>query len=193
MILARIRSLWAVLAFMLVLTGCSGPEPVVMEPGVINLRQGRFALQVKGGLNQPDNSVQGNFAWRRLSQEWQLDLSTPLGTTLARLNVTPTGASLQRPDAQPERARSAQDLLVAVFGAKVPVDALEDWIDGRVVQAGVTDVKRDSLGRITGFSQAGWRVGFERYGQQGPNLIRVSGVQDGREVELRLSIDQRSP
>ena len=173
------------------LSGCATAPPAGNDR-VIDERQGRFSVQSRQAMT-PAEAVQGSFVWRRLVTGWQLDLNSPLGATLARLTVTPTGASLQQPDQPLLRAASARQLLTGVLGASVPVDALEDWIEGRVDDdhgGAVTNIERDELGRVVAFDQAGWRVRFTRYGPSGPGRIDATGQQQGRELELRLVIEQ---
>lgn len=171
------------------LTGCASTPPAT-ETVVLKERQGRFSVQVAAAW-QDVEAVQGGFVWRRLATGWQLDLNSPLGATLARLTVTPEGARLQQPDVAERQAASASDLLADVLGASVPVDALQDWVDGRVqTDASVTDLKRDDLGRVMSFQQGPWQVQFARYGQTGPGRIDVKGNQRGRDIELRLVIEQ---
>lgn len=179
------------LAVAAALGGCASAPPVTDEQ-VIDERQGRFSVQSRQAMAQPE-AVQGSFVWRRFASGWQLDLNSPLGATLARLTVTPTGASLQQPDEPLRRAASARLLLAQVLGAPVPVDALEDWIDGRV-DAGneglATNIERDELGRVVAFDQGGWRVRFTKYGPRGPGRIDATGQQEGRELQLRLVVEQ---
>lgn len=173
----------------LVLSGCAAPDPGHQTSGVLEQRHGRFSVQSTEAGQLPE-TVQGNFVWRKLASGWQLDLNSPLGATLARLTVVPGQAVLERPDAPPRRAVSGQMLLADVLGAAVPVDALEDWMQGRLGDTkDVGDVKRDDLGRIESFLQGGWRVNFDRYGDSGPELMRVLGRQGTRNVSLRLVLD----
>ena len=179
----------AVLAGVIGLAGCASTPPVPNEL-VLKERQGRFAVQTSGAFQEPQ-AVQGGFVWRRLASGWQLDLNSPLGATLARLTVSPTGASLERPDAPDRRAASASALLAEVVGAPVPVDALEDWIDGRIKDdSRVTSLKRDELGRVVSFAQGVWRVRFAQYGQAGPGRIDINGNRQGQNIKLRLVVDQ---
>lgn len=172
------------------LAGCATPS---FEPDglvVLQERQGRFSVQTQS-VNKPPDATQGSFVWRKLTSGWQLDLKTPLGATLARLTVTPSGATLEQPDAPTRRAESGQALLASILGAPVPLDALEDWIDGRVLDDGsVTDMVRDSDNRVVSFRQFGWQVAFDRYGELGPGRITVKGRQLDQDIDLRLVIEQ---
>lgn len=174
---------------MVALTGCA-TTPMAPDVVVLKERQGRFSVQSLAPLQQPE-AVQGAFVWRRLATGWQLDLNSPLGATLARLTVTPAGARLQQTDVPDRQASSAGELLAGVLGAPVPVDALEDWVDGRLqTNAPVTSIKRDDLGRVVSFRQGVWSVQFAKYTETGPGRIDVKGKQQGREITLRLVVEQ---
>ena len=174
---------------MLVLGGCATPMP---QPDALVLKEraGRFSVQTQAPGEATD-AVQGSFVWRRLAAGWQLDLKSPLGATLARLTVDPSGATLAQPDEPLRRAASGEALLASVLGASVPLDVLEDWVDGRVVDAGkVSEIARDDQGRIVSFKQSGWHVDFDRYGSSGPQRVTAQGQQFGRSVMLRLVADE---
>ncbi|MCD8517342.1 MAG: outer membrane lipoprotein LolB [Burkholderiaceae bacterium] len=181
-------SLW--LASTLLMAGCATTPLESQQNLVLKERAGKFSV-VTLAANDDSESVQGSFVWRRLVSGWQLDLQSPLGATLARLTVEPTGATLEQPDAPLRRAASGEDLLAGVLGAKVPLDVLEDWVDGRVIDDDkVTSLKRDRQGRIVSFNQAGWQVMFDRYGESGPARVTAKGQQLGRSVTLRLIAEQ---
>lgn len=157
---------------------------------VLKERAGKFSVTSQAP-NEATEAVQGSFVWRRLASGWQLDLNSPLGATLARLTVSPAGAMLEQPDAPVRRAASGEDLLARVLGASVPLDVLEDWIDGRVIDdRDVANVERDDQGRIVSFMQSGWQVTFDRYGASGPGRVSAAGSQFGRSVTLKLVADQ---
>lgn len=187
----RLVGRWLRILWMpLLLAGCAAPSFESDGLKVIEQRQGRFSIQTQS-LNQPPDATQGSFVWRKLARGWQLDLNTPLGATLARLTITPMGATLEQPDASTRRAESGQALLSEILGAPVPLDALEDWIEGRVRDDGtITDMVRDSEGRVVSFKQLGWQVGFDRYGHSGPARITVKGRQLDQDIDLRLVIEQ---
>lgn len=185
-LLGWLATVWLVLA----VTGCAAPQIESQNDLVLKQRQGKFSVQTQLP-NAPIEAIQGNFVWRHLDKGWQLDLQSPLGSTLARLTVSAAGATLETPDAPTQRAVSGEELLAGVLGAPVPLDVLEDWIDGRVLNEDkVTNVKRDAQGRIVSFNQSGWLVSFDRYGEYGPARVSAQGKQQDRLVTLRLVADQ---
>jgi len=152
-------------------------------------RSGRFVAQVKTP-GEPTESVQGGFRWRQGEYGWQLDLVGPLGNILARLDAVPGVVILQRQGSEPRRAPTAAALVSELFGAQVPVDALADWIRGRIQDGpGVQDIRRDDQGRVVSLQQYGWRVVFDRYDASGPGLMEISGNDLGRHVTLRMVVD----
>ena len=188
--LARVwRHAWI---FLVLLSGCAAPQLDESSAWVLQQREGRFSVQIQQAT-EPAQGLQGSFTWRRLASGWQLDLKSPLGATLARLTSTSAGATLERPDAAVRTAASGEQLLASVLGVAIPVAVLEDWIEGRVRDDGqVTDLVRNDQGQAVSFSAGPWRVVLDRYTEQGPGRVTVRSTQAGRDVSLRLLIDQQT-
>ena len=184
--LGRAR-LWVGLMCTGLLAACAGPQPSSFDAQFE--RSGRFLVQVVEPAGKTE-SVQGGFRWRQNESGWQLDLMSPLGSTLARLDANPSGVVLQRPGEPPRRAATAALLVSELFYAQVPVDAMSDWIRGRIVQASdVQSVERDAQDRVVSMSQSGWKIRFDRYDDRGPRLVEVTGVDQGRDVRMRMIVD----
>src|SRR5690554_1554486 len=93
-----------------ILTACAvAPKPAEVSENTFN-RSGRFALSVDGVDGKKD-AVQGSFQWQESPQQLQLDLSNPMGTVLARVLVTPQGATLRYPNGEIEYASSPDALI----------------------------------------------------------------------------------
>lgn len=173
------------------LTACAVTETDQTPGSVLFERDGRFLIQVTAPGRQLE-SVQGGFRWRQSADSWRLDLVTPMGATLARIDARPQEVVLERPGEPVRRAASAQQLLMELFAASVPVDALEDWIRGQpVALTALENVRRDGNGEIVSMSQQDWHVRFERRDDLGPRFIEVSGRDQEREVVLRMIVDSQ--
>src|SRR3546814_9254470 len=61
-----------------------------------------------------------------------LDLTNPLGNTLARVSVLPGLATLTRSNGEREQAAHPDALVEQVLGSPMPVAGLRDWLQGRV-------------------------------------------------------------
>jgi outer membrane lipoprotein LolB len=170
------------------LASCAVPPKITGQAGETAFsRTGRFAVNVTQGGKM--RAVQGGFAWYDNGTGMELDLANPLGSTLARVKVTPGGAVLLRSDGTREYAPSANALVAKVLGSPIPVEGLRDWLRGRVDAQQVTHQEQDAAGKPESFMQNGWSVRLSRYDTQGPTLLRMkrSGA-DGR-VSVRLAVD----
>ncbi|HRL21492.1 MAG TPA: outer membrane lipoprotein LolB [Alcaligenes sp.] len=152
-------------------------------------RAGRFALSVTHDNGQVE-AVQGGFAWRDDGQRLMLDLTNPLGNTLARVWVVPGRAMLERTDGSQEAASHPDELVEKVLGSPVPVAGLRDWLHGRTGAAPVRAQKRDDQEHLSSFEQAGWRVGLSRYDERGPRLLQLNRHEASRSISVRLVVDQ---
>jgi len=183
-----LKRLFAVLLG-LIMTACATPTAPLLDASGFE-REGRFAMRSQSPFEQP-KAIQGNFRWQQTVNGWVLSLSSPLGATLARLSVDGTGALLRTPDGPDQRAASATALLRQAIGEPVPIDALEDWIQGRLGNAsGISNITRNDVGQITGFTQGNWQVTFERYDSKGPTRMVLSSQYNQRDVVLRLVVNQ---
>ena len=171
-----------------VLAACALPTPDGDGPAGAYTRVGRFALNVTspGTARQ---AVQGGFVWRDNGRSLRLDLANPLGTILARVDADDDHAVLTRSDGTQTTADNADALVADVLGSAMPVTGLRDWLHGRQASGQVTDLQRDSEGRLEHFVEDGWQVRMSRYDEQGPRLLRMARQQAGKSIDVRLVID----
>lgn len=170
-----------------VLAGCAGPARIPGD-GQAFERTGRFAVNVTEPGVAPE-AVQGGFAWRDGGRVLRLDLTNPLGSTLARITVQPSGAVLEHSDGSIETAADADALLSQVVGVAMPVANLRHWLQGRTGAGKVEALQQDSQGRPESFTQEGWRLRLSRYDALGPGLLRLDRRDGGRQISVRLAID----
>ena len=155
MIALSLRSLLAwVLAFVLavLLSACATPaRPLASEAGGA-LWQGRIAIKVLG--DKPD-AFSGDFELQGQASQGQLILSTPLGTTVARMEWTPTAARLQSGGRETTSA-SLNELALRATGVELPLTQLFDWLAGRPTAAPgwEVDLSGHADGRISARRQA---------------------------------------
>lgn len=152
-------------------------------------RSGRFAVSVTHSSSQVE-AVQGGFSWRDDGRKLMLDLSNPLGNTLARVWVLPGQAILERTDGSQEHATHPDALVEQVLGSPVPVAGLRDWLHGRTGSAPVQSERRDDQQKLSSFEQSGWRVTLSRYDEQGPRLLQLNRHEANRSISVRLVVDQ---
>lgn len=156
---------------------------------------GRFALAVTGVDRH--ETVSGRFALNVDRPEVTLDLSTPLGTTVARVQSGPSGARLTVPSAGGLRTAQGPDpdaLSLQVLGWTLPVSGLGDWIEGRPAAGRPYRLEPGADGAEQ-LEQDGWTIHFEPRGADGRiRRLDMSRPQQGDApaVQLRVVLDSQA-
>ena len=179
------------LVLLAVLAGCATPTRIAGE-GPAFERSGRFAVNITEAGSAPE-AVQGGFAWRDTGAVLLIDLTNPVGSTLARITLDRTGATLEHADGRTESAPNADALLAKAIGTALPVSDLRDWLQGRPGPGATQGMERDDQGRPTAFSQKGWQLRLSRYDAEGPGLLRLDRRDGARHLSVRLVVDTQSP
>ena len=153
---------------------------------------GRFSLAVDG----PDRheTMSGHFALTVDGSDVTLDLSTPLGTTVARVQSGPTGARVTVPSAGGLRTAWGPDpdaLSLEVLGWTLPVSGIGDWIEGRPAAGRPYRLAPGGDDGATQLDQDGWTIRFEGGADGHPRRLDMSRPQqaDAPAVRLRVVLD----
>ncbi len=192
----RMRALLIAVFFIgtAILSGCASPPIPDAEAKSVDAlsdldRSGRFAMKAEVFGRNPE-AVQGGFVWSDRSQLLRLDLTNPMGTVLARIEVGPQGALLQESNGNVVRAPHPDALIRQVLGQEIPVSGLRAWMRGQPAGGSrAEDVARTS-GHISRMRQNGWSIELSRYDDRGPRLLVLTRQDGERTVTLRLVIDQ---
>jgi outer membrane lipoprotein LolB len=163
------RAWWLVLLIGLILTGCATPsrtvKPQSTEHASMSEWQGRISVQVQGDA---PSSMTASFLLRGDAKNGELDLYSPLGTTLGVLQWTPLRVQLSDGGKQ-QYFNSLAELTEKATGAALPVDAIFGWLQGREVPA------------------TGWQPDLSAVSQGTLNARRTAPAP---EVTLRIKLDQ---
>ncbi|MDO9437857.1 lipoprotein insertase outer membrane protein LolB [Hydrogenophaga sp.] len=108
---------------------------------------GRLALQID---TTPPQSFSAAFDLRGAPKAGELQLTSPLGNTLATVTWTPESAEL-RQGGRVTRRGNLDELTTELSGTAVPVAALFGWLRGEQgdVPGWQADLSRQAEGRIT--------------------------------------------
>lgn len=153
-------------------------------------RSGRFALTVYDrSAERNRDSVQGGFTWLDTGAVLTLDLTNPLGSTLARVVVADNQAVLTRSNGQRTVASDPDALVAEVLGSPIPVSGMRSWLKGQ----------RNSLrhGQRTAgqavatqgaqtFDEAGWRVNMSDFDSNGPTRLNFERTMAGDRITVRV-------
>lgn len=169
------------------LAGCA----MTPDPAAERAYTGRFsAIATQADRRE---TVSGRFSVEVRGERQRIDLSTPIGTTVARIDVGPDGARASGPGVPETRGPDADALAEQLLGWRLPVSGLADWIEGRPVPGRPARVERDGARPVL-IEQDGWTVRlaepFEATGR--PRRIELeraaSPIAPG--VVLRLVVDE---
>lgn len=187
-----LRRLMLPMLLVATIAGCAAPGKISPDSDDSFQRAGRFAITVKS-FGGAQDAVQGGFAWQDTGSALTLDLTNPLGSTLARVTVHDGIATLTHSNGAQEHAADADGLVEKVLGSPVPVSSLRDWLRGRTGSAPVHDVQYDNAtDQLTGFVQEGWRVRLSRYDALGPTVLQMNRQDAQRDISVRLVISTQS-
>jgi outer membrane lipoprotein LolB len=116
---------------------------------------GRLSVQVAPHGGQPARSVSASFELRGTAEQGELDLSGPLGQTVARARWAPGRAQLLTSDGE-RSFPDLESLAGEALGERLPLGALVDWLRGRPWRGAPSRSTAD------GFEQLNWRVDLAR-------------------------------
>lgn len=141
------RALWRVMALGCAMWVSACATPASDGPRSDEARwAGRFSLTVH---SEPPQSWSAGFELSGSALAGDLQLSSPLGSRLAEVRWSASGAELQQGD-RLTRHSSLDSLTAELGGTALPVAALFDWLRGRQapVSGWEADLSRQSEGRI---------------------------------------------
>lgn len=155
---------------------------------------GRLSVRYQGA--QKEEALHGSFTWTQTPAQTTVTLLSPLGQTIAIIDVTPHGASL-RQGGQPERTAPDVDALTeTALGWPLPVAGLRDWLQGFAVSgAGQRFIASPNNNAVT--TNDGWRLLYLTWQEDAPaspaprpkriDLARYT--KHAGEVSIRIIID----
>jgi outer membrane lipoprotein LolB len=183
------------------LSACAtGPA---LPPSQATVAQYRDAIDLSGRLSVnydkdgKQETLSGKFMWAQTADAVDVTLSSPLGQTIAKIQVTQQSATLIQGDRTPRVAADIDALTAQTLGWSLPVSGLRDWLQGYATGA---DGKRfaASPANNTVTTADGWRLTFVSW--QDPSAARPvpkridaqrGATATGGELALRIVIDQQ--
>jgi len=185
------RALAGIFVGALLLSACATAPPPTVERQYV----GRFSVVTTMAGKRDTGS--GRFRLAVQGDGVVLDLDSPLGSTLARIEVDSQGARLTaagEAEQREVRGASAEALTYKVLGWPLPVAGFRDWIDGRPVPTRPSSDRTTNSGKA--FEQDGWTISvLERFdGDKGtPRRLlfeRAETPEPAPAISLRLVLDE---
>lgn len=155
------------------LTSCA-TAPEYSKPIDVNYawesRQARlYKIQTWGmsariAVRLQDGGWQAGIRWRQQNERYELDVLDPFRRKVAKLNGGPYGVNLTTAKGETAWAEDAESLLTKLLGYSLPVAGLRYWVRGIPdPQAKVEEIELDTIGRLVGLKQSGWKVDYQHY------------------------------
>lgn len=158
---------------------------------------GRISVQYEQN-NQPQ-SLHGSFNWSQQPRQTHLDLLSPLGQTVATIDVKPGIATLVQSGRSPQVAADVDQLAEQALGWPLPVSGLRQWLQGTGDGADGKPFHARAGDEYASFTtRDGWRVVYATWegtdGAKGapprPKRIDLSReTEQAGKVSIRIAID----
>lgn len=175
----------AALAACALLAACATPP----RPAAEQTWAGRFSATATQGERR--DSVSGRFLLERRGDTLALELSTPIGGTVARIESNPNGARARGVQIPETTGPDADALAEQLLGFRLPVRGLPYWIEGRAMPdaPAIIEPAIDGVERI---AQDDWVIQIQdRNGRGAPRrlLLERGALAGAPAVKLQLVID----
>jgi outer membrane lipoprotein LolB len=155
---------------------------------------GRFAAIAISA--ERSETVSGLFTVEVRGARQTIDLSTPVGMTVARIEIEPGRAMATGPQMQTISGSDADQLIEGLIGWPLPVAGLVDWIDGRPSPDRPASTQRQGE-RVSEIVQDGWTIRYVEYSSvtQRPRrlLLERQPVGAGPALSVRVIVDEPAP
>lgn len=150
-----------------------------------------WALQGRVAVRHADDGWHASLKWSQQVDQYQLELSGPLGQGAVRLSGDAEGVRLTRADGAQDWAPTADELLARHTGWQLPIAGIRYWARGLAAPGSTASIEHDAAGRPVQLQQAGWDIAYNQY-QDYPGLGSLPRRIDFQRGELsaRLIVDR---
>jgi outer membrane lipoprotein LolB len=139
---------WVSLWLVVLLSACATPTSIrpAVQASADKQWQGRLSVTVQ---SDPPRNMSAGFSLEGDARQGELNLFSPLGTTLATLQWNPTTTQWLQ-GSQQRRYDSMAHLTEETTGAALPMAAMFDWLEGKATaspgwQADLSALKQGTL------------------------------------------------
>ena len=150
-----------------------------------------FSVEGRLSARRGNEGIAGQFAWTHDGDDDRIELSTPLGQTLARLSGDATDVKIETSDGRVETARDWDTLTARAFGLPLPVGGLSAWLRGLPREGSPNTLLRDDEKRPALLRQDGWEIAYvyaDAAAARASRLtLRYSAVEP---IDVRIVVDR---
>ncbi|HYD93760.1 MAG TPA: outer membrane lipoprotein LolB [Noviherbaspirillum sp.] len=194
-------------ALPLALAGCAGMPPPVAQPAQATAARpfhdsidlgGRLSVRYQG--ERQEEALHGSFAWRQTPLRTTVTLLSPLGQTVAVIDVSPQGATLTQAGQPARSAPDVDSLTAGTLGWPLPVAGMREWLQGFALDAaGRRFVASPAAAEVV--TRDGWHIRYANWldenGAAADNRARrvdlARRTEQAGDVSIRIVIDSWQP
>jgi outer membrane lipoprotein LolB len=195
-LLLMIRRLFAGAVCAAALSGCA-TNPVSLSHNTVGAYRESATLAGNLSVNyqkdgQPQQPIGVKFNWEQTPGHVHVSLASPLGQTLAVIDVTPDSATLTEANRAPRVAKDLETLTRDTLGWSLPVSGLRDWLQGYAVKAdGQRFIASPADSNVV--TQDGWHVHFVSWQDDQaavPQVKRIDAERNanGNDLAIRINV-----
>lgn len=192
---------WLPAALLLLLAACAR-QPVRLVPGEGGdasqatretqlAAQPQWAFSGRVAISNGGQAGNARIAWRQRGQDFDITLSAPVTRQSWRLVRQAGQVRLEGLDGGTRQGDSAEALLLAATGWRIPVDSLAAWVRGARAQPGAATIEYSAAGLPAVLAESGWSVEYRQWGPGAPPLPTRLFARQG-EASVKLAIEQWS-
>ena len=180
------------LAIVLVVAACAplqrAPESTAVDYAAL---AAPFSAEGRLSARRGNEGIAGQFAWQHESAHDRIELTTPLGQTIARLEGDANGVRIETGKGRVDTAQDWDTLTARAFGLTLPVAGLSAWLRGLARDGSRYTVERDAHDRPALLRQDGWEVTYAYTDDASNNASRLVLRYPGTEpIEVRIVVDR---
>jgi len=155
---------------------------------------------VRYQVNGREEALHGSFTWSQTPAQTVVTLLSPLGQTVAVIDVNAEGATLRQAGQQAKSAASVDALTAETLGWPLPVAGLREWLQGFVVDTSGKRIVATPPETRT-HSRDGWRIHYATWLEANPSspqnrprrIDLARNTAEAGDVSLRIVIDTWQP
>ncbi len=143
----------------------------------------RFTLKGRVALINDATRFSANFLWQQRGNNTSLRLTSFLGSTLVKLDVTPQGAVLIDDQGRRFSGSDPTTLLERLTDVTLPIEQMVKWIKGQVTPENSYELTKDNRLAVlyqyhSPLRNPGWQVTYNAYDPKTNNLLpsRISMI-----------------
>lgn len=181
----------AAIASLVMLNGCASTL-TARDAAQFKFSDTRTVYEIAGRLSARHDvdAFAAGFHWSHAGDRDELDLTSPLGQTVARLVGDARGVQMQTPDGKVETANDWTTLTSRGLGWALPVEGLAYWIQGAPRKDAPFTAESGDDGAPGVLRQDGWTIVYQSFAKDASGASRPARMTlDYPGVELRLVID----